>query len=881
VAGVRAPWRRPEAPSLVELGVIDDADTARLATLLLCGAGGLGLLTTALALVAGPRPADFHPLPIMVISALAVAAGLVVRTRSELVPADRAAALLAASAVPLGVVAYLGGREQLPYIAMFYIWLGGAKSYMPRRHVYVLLALAAVSLAFVLALQPGHPTAPTQWILMVGTIVVATIPTNWMVARITSLALDERATREELETANLRLEEVNKQKRDFLAATSHELRTPLNAIIGFSEVLGDELYGSLNQRQAEYVGDIRTSGQHLKGLIGEVLDVVKVESGRLELEPGPVDLGALLAGAVVLFREQAARRSIMLELEPAHLGSVECDERKLRQVLVNLLANAMKFTPEGGRVTVRARAMGDLVEIAVTDTGAGIALQDQERIFEAFEQAPAGIGVGTGLGLPLARRFVEAHGGRLELASLPGAGSTFTVMIHRRLPLNRIRFDVGALGTTVDDGSDEVRRQYTRVFASMAVGGSVLTFVALIANLVFPPDAPLPQFRAFWSVCLATPALAAGIAALLRPTALDVPRGLAFAATLLVAATFGAYHVGPVVSPYVTSWCVWVALALFMLLPSRWAALLSVAGVGAALALLLAVQPGNYFPAARWTLTMGVCLVSGTAMGWLVTKLQSLTEAEKAARLDVERSWMELEQVSRHKSEFLANMSHELRTPLNAIIGFADVLREGLFGTLNPKQTEYIIDIVDAGKQLLTLINDILDLAKAEAGRIELTVDAVAVADLVHAGLEPLLGSVKQRRLQVDIDIDAQVVHGDAVRLGRAVASLISNAVKFSPEAGRVQVQATCDDGEFALTVRDQGPGIPAHEHARIFDEFQQVVPAGLAIPGSGLGLTLARTFVELHSGRLELESEPGKGSTFRLAIPQPPEPELVSEPQS
>jgi signal transduction histidine kinase len=216
---------------------------------------------------------------------------------------------------------------------------------------------------------------------------------------------------------------------------SHELRTPLNAVIGFSEMLGARYFGSLTDKQAEYVGDIHASGKHLLSLINDILDLSKIEAGRMELEEGEFDLRAALDNALTLVRERAQRSGVALRLEtdPA-LGAFHGDERKLKQVVLNLLSNAVKFTPRGGAVGVVARRANGTAEIAVSDTGVGIAPQDQEAIFEAFRQVGTDVTrkrEGTGLGLALARRFVELHGGTISVESQPGKGSTFTV----RLPI--------------------------------------------------------------------------------------------------------------------------------------------------------------------------------------------------------------------------------------------------------------------------------------------------------------------------------------------------------------------------------------------------------------------------------------------------------------
>ena len=232
------------------------------------------------------------------------------------------------------------------------------------------------------------------------------------------------------------IEAANRHKSEFLANMSHELRTPLNAIIGFSEVLLEKMFGELNDKQLDYLRDIHGSGHHLLTLINDILDLSKIEAGRMELELGSFDLHELLDSASMLVRERASRHGLSLALDVADgLGEWVADERKVKQVVINLLSNAVKFTPAGGSVTLRARRVGDAVEIAVIDTGVGIAADQQALVFEEFRQA-AGDHLrkseGTGLGLALAKRFVELHGGTLRVESELGRGSTFAFMLPQR-----------------------------------------------------------------------------------------------------------------------------------------------------------------------------------------------------------------------------------------------------------------------------------------------------------------------------------------------------------------------------------------------------------------------------------------------------------------
>ncbi|MGQ0846329.1 MAG: ATP-binding protein [Sporichthyaceae bacterium] len=246
-----------------------------------------------------------------------------------------------------------------------------------------------------------------------------------------TLATNLNRMNDELGRLYTDLAAASRHKSEFLANMSHELRTPLNAVIGFSDVLSEQLFGPLNSRQADYVADIAASGRHLLLLINDILDLAKVEAGRLELELSDFALEPILEVGLTMVRERARAHRIDLRLHAdTHLGEVEADERKVKQIVFNLVSNAVKFTPDGGSVDVFARREGELAVLAVRDTGPGIAQDDLERIFVSFEQV--GQREGTGLGLPLARSLAELHGGTLEVVSEVGVGSTFTLSLPVR-----------------------------------------------------------------------------------------------------------------------------------------------------------------------------------------------------------------------------------------------------------------------------------------------------------------------------------------------------------------------------------------------------------------------------------------------------------------
>ena len=238
---------------------------------------------------------------------------------------------------------------------------------------------------------------------------------------------------------------------------------------------------------------------------------------------------------------------------------------------------------------------------------------------------------------------------------------------------------------------------------------------------------------------------------------------------------------------------------------------------------------------------------------------------------ELRRLYGELETASRHKSKFLANMSHELRTPLNAIIGFSQALQQRLFGPINAKQEEYLDDILSSGHHLLSLINDVLDLSKVEAGQIELEVAAFSLREALERGAVIVGGRAAEHGVALSVELapDADVANGDARRIHQVVFNLLSNAVKFTPPGGHVTVASARVNGEVQVAVADTGPGIAAEDHERIFEEFQQTDVGAGQREGTGLGLALSRRLVELHGGRIWVESEPGQGSRFVFTLPQ------------
>jgi signal transduction histidine kinase len=249
---------------------------------------------------------------------------------------------------------------------------------------------------------------------------------------------DNAIERQQLHIAKMGAETANRAKSEFLANMSHELRTPLNAIIGFSEIIKKGMFGPLSARYCSYGGDIHDSGTHLLNLINEILDLSKLEAGHFELHEENVDIAAVIQTSKRLVEPQAEKGKVQLsEAVETDLPMVLADERRIRQVLINILSNAVKFTPEGGQVLVQSLIRGDGIVIAISDTGIGIAPGQIGKAMEPFGQIDSKISrkyEGTGLGLPLAKRLVELHGGTLAVESALGVGTTVTIVLpHERV----------------------------------------------------------------------------------------------------------------------------------------------------------------------------------------------------------------------------------------------------------------------------------------------------------------------------------------------------------------------------------------------------------------------------------------------------------------
>ena len=757
-----------------------------------------------------------------------------------------------------------------------------------RRKAILMLMASLAGVGAVFSYQFDSVMTTDRIVIIVAQTGLYTSLMVWFSSALTRLAVAERKLRVDIEMSRAELAAVDNRRRNFLDKMGHELRTPLNAIIGFSEMLRLGVAGGLSPKQSEYVTDIHTSGRHLLDLVDDVLDVGRIEGGHEELSLSRFPLERAVQDSVTICREEAARQRIILSLTcDQRIGQVTADQRKVKQILLNLIWNALKFTPSGGQVSVAVQRVHAGFEVSVADTGPGVDENDRERIFNAFEQV--GVGntdsrpAGTGLGLPLARKLARLHGGDLTLEQSPAGGAKFVLS----LPVTAAATTGDARGAhqslgwagandpgMLDEGSALEwlvgQRDAGRYRARMTGIAIVVEIIAtgIIGALPQPKDFHLVEWP--W---LGIGVGLIGLVITFHPRIRFSAKQLYRLSVVAVPAT-GLYiwTVGPQLSAAMSTIIMMMGVAVFTAFRLRRALFIGLE-VGASYAVVLARQPDNSLSLARWFATMGLLTAGALIARWLLQFLPALVASEKEVRREAEVANAELAAASSHKSEFLANMSHELRTPLNAIIGFADVLKQGFFGDLSSKQGEYVDDIESAGRHLLGLINDILDLAKAEAGRLQLNVSPSCLAEIVEAGTSAARAEAASRgvRLRVSSDQDDELLSMqpfgcDPQRLARAIASVVDNAVSFTPPGGQVTVTANRSSEDVKIAVADSGPGIHPADHERIFAAFEHAGRADR--PGSGIGLALARRLVELHGGSLSLNSRPGRGSVFTFLLP-------------
>jgi signal transduction histidine kinase len=785
-----------------------------------------------------------------------------------------------ATEVTLAAAGIYGGDEVRIVLPAIYVSIGTSVCLIrPVAGAIAHMVAFSASYGAVVVFGPDVNAPLTRWLAVVSAIAASGTFVRWLVHRVVELAEAEHEASLELVESTKELSAQDEARTVFLAKMSHELRTPLNAVVGFADVLHDELAGPLDDLQQELVTDIADSGRDLLALVDDLLDLRKIGEGHIQLRRSHVDLCDVARTVERLLSERAVEAGVHVRLRlPSRPLVVSGDPLRVRQILWNLVGNAIKYSPAGADVEILVSEHAGVARTVVTDRGPGIAPEDHERIFQLYEQgieaAP-----GSGIGLALCRRLSEAHGGSLTAAARPEGGSAF-----------RLDLPVGGPDTSAAAAEDD---------EPAAVGLSELDRAILI------PGSPANRL----AVARVGRQFARSMAALLPlfavitpgPVVLRIGFGALGLASLVVAQLLRsvAERDGAGLAPHASdAWSLAgfgiIGAAVVLLRPLQdvvalafgWPVLsASALASGPRLAVHMAAALGVYAVALvlaeqsraleHWLALAMIVSTNGIVVRWVAGRLRAAVVALLEARFVAESRQREVALVAAHKRDFLASTSHELLTPLNAILGASAFLIDGQAGELSDAQRDHASDIHASGQVLLTLLTDLLDLAKLEDGRHPRLVEPVDLPGLaagVVAQVRPL-AEAQQLTLELHADVDLPPVLADPENLRRAVGILLVNGIRFTPPGGHVDVVVGSEADRVHVRVRDTGMGIEASQIPLVFQPFHQGVrrPAVPAEGSSGLGLPLARGLVELEGGTMDVESTPDLGSTFTISMPPPP----------
>ena len=685
-----------------------------------------------------------------------------------------------------------------------------------------------------------------------------------------------RAYEEERERAAA-LAELDRAKTAFFSNVSHEFRTPLTLLLGpIEELLARRDKLEPETRRALDVA--HRNALRLLKLVNTLLEFSRIEAGRVRANYEATDLAAYTADLASSFRSAVERAGLTLTVDcPPLAGTAYVDREMWEKIVLNLISNAFKFTFTGG-IRVELRSSVDRIELRVRDTGVGIAADELSRVFDRFHRVPnvqSRTHEGTGIGLALVKELVKYHGGDIYVESTVGVGTTFTVRMPfgaEHLPSDRVTGDAA----TAPAPSPRASAPYVEEALNWTSGSERMT-----ANTVSTPAVTLEEHVPMVLLADDNTDMREYVARLLRSqgwtvTAVsDGQRALEAAleqrpdlvlSDVMMPSLDGFGLLRELRSRQETS------TVPVILLSARAGMEARVDGAHAGADDYI-VKP---FAAQELVARVSAHLALARERMRAIQVLEASRNELQQAREQAEQARRDAELANRVKSEFLAAMSHELRTPLNAIAGYVDLMRLGIHGPTTEAQQSALIRIERSQKHLLSLINDILNFAKLEAGRVEYRVSEVDLEEMVAGVMPIILPQLESKRLSCDtrVSVGAMVL-GDREKIEQILLNLLSNAIKFTMPGGRITIDTPGRDGSepagafLYLRVTDTGIGIPNAKQSMIFEPFVQI-DRNLArtTEGTGLGLAISRDLARGMGGDLRVRSVDGQGSSFTLSLP-------------
>jgi len=735
--------------------------------------------------------------------------------------------------------------------------VGGMAALSPVRAAFIAYLTATFLPMIGQLLAEGSLSSVATGLLLltfwVATIVLAS-ELRAQLVRSLKLRFENLELIDDLSRAKEEAEAASRTKSLFLANMSHELRTPLALILGPTRRLLTSGAGEEETRRD--LETVERNAQALLKHVNDLLDVGKLQAGRMELDRSRLDLIELVRRTTSLFEVVARERDIDLSVETPDSLALMADPAKLERVLLNLLSNALKFVPEGGRVRVGLSVDRDEVVLSVEDNGPGVPVHLREAIFEWFrrgdEETTRRFG-GTGLGLAIAKELVERHGGCIEVGEGRDGGALFRV----KLPLTPEVASGGAAGASpaggaVRDGLDELARQTVAELRphtepARAIHGSGNQGLVLVLEdnpemSRFLVDSLAPHYRV--------------------ATAFDgregLERALELQPDLILSDIMMPVMGGDALVRELRARPELEGVPIIAL----------TAKADDELRVRLLREGAQDFLTKPIACEELRARVANFVM--LKRTRDVLQDALSSRSRDLATLADELAAANRAKDEFLAVLSHELRTPLTPILSWSLLLREG---RLDAQASERALKAIERNARLQArIVEDLLDVSRAITGKLRLELRPITLEPLIQAAIDTVRPAAEAKGvfLELGVDHETGVVSADTERLQQVVWNLLANAIKFTPRDGRVEVRLTNVGEHVRVTVSDNGAGIPPHVLPRLFERFWQADSSTTRTQGGlGLGLAVARHIVDLHGGTVRAESDGrGCGATFTVMLP-------------